>query len=65
MTWAFDVAVSDHELLQQGITVGHRRHFRLSEEEFPTWIEASEAAILWGFYYGYVTDCVTVEWPGC
>lgn len=45
--------------------IGHRRHFRLSEEEFPTHLAASEAAILWGFHYGYVTECVTVEWPGC
>lgn len=63
MTWGFDVAVSDHDLLRQGVVVGHWRHFKISSETYSDHLAASEAAILWGFHYGYVTDCVCVDWP--
>ena len=63
MSWTFDVGVSSHDLLRKGVIVGAWHRVILSSEEYPEWIHASEAAILWGFYYGYVTDLLTIDWP--
>lgn len=58
MTWYFRVEISDHDSLRKGVVVRETRLFALSAEEFPTYLAASEAAILWGFAYGYPTRCV-------
>lgn len=42
--WEFDVLGSDHESVKRGIIVTGRIRVILSEEEFPTFVEASLAA---------------------
>lgn len=46
--WALQVDHSDHDSLQQGITVRQRTHLVLSREEFPDPSEAEQTAYLIG-----------------
>lgn len=53
--WAFDVGVTTHELLQQGVLVDH---YVLVEVEAPSYLEASRVAIQMAWCVGYATECL-------
>jgi hypothetical protein len=46
--WEFDVLGSDHESVKNGVIVTGRIRIVLSEEEFPTYVEASLMAAQMG-----------------
>lgn len=56
--WQFDVGVTTHELLQQGVTVAQWTRVQVTA---PSYLEASEIAIQMGGIVGYATDCLYVE----
>lgn len=56
--WQFDVYVTTHELLQQGITRGWRSRVLVWS---PTFLDAQLVAIQMGFVLGYCTDAVYIE----
>ncbi|MBK1785126.1 hypothetical protein [Prauserella cavernicola] len=58
MTWEFDVGVTTHELLQQGVTVAQWARVDVAASSY---LEAAQLAIQMGGVVGYATDCVYVE----
>ncbi|PXY20839.1 hypothetical protein [Prauserella muralis] len=56
--WAFDVGVSSHELLREGVTVGQWVRVEVAAESY---LEAAEVAIQMAGVVGYATDCLYVE----
>lgn len=53
--WEFDVAVTTHELLQQGVTAAA---YVLVQVEAPNYTEAELVACQMAYCVGYVTDCL-------
>lgn len=53
--WSFDVGLTDHDLLHEGITV---REYVGVCIEAPSWVEASCLAIQIVGCHGYVTECL-------
>lgn len=56
-TFEFYVAVTTHDLLQQGITCAQWTHVRVAA---PNHHDAAQTAIQMGFCVGYATDLIEV-----
>lgn len=56
MVWNFDLSVTTHDLLKEGVIVERWIHIIIWAE---TWLEASLLAIHMAWRHGYVTECLT------
>lgn len=53
--WEFDVGITTHELLRQGVVVDQWINIRVASDSY---LDASCAAIQMGMCHGYATECL-------
>lgn len=53
--WEFDIGITTHELLPQGVLVNQWINVRVVAESY---LEASRTAIQMGMCHGYATECL-------